>query len=108
MVPSLCGACAERQDGPDGARVARPRLGLGQEEAAAGGGEPVVARLAVVLGDAPARAHELALLEAVERLVQRAVVDGEPAAGGAFEPARDAEAVHLVPAEGLEDQEVER
>src|SRR5665213_472571 len=67
----------------------------------------VVARAAVGLRHAPFGLDERALCHAMERLEERGVHDVHLAAGAFLEPARDFEAVHRPPGEGLEDENVE-
>src|SRR5207249_3881075 len=74
----------------------------------AGGGELVVARAPVVVGEVPLGADEAALFHPVEGVVQRAVVDVEAAAGTLLEPGGDFGAVHRAPRQGFEDEDVER
>src|SRR5215203_122392 len=68
----------------------------------------VVARAAPVLRDAPLGRDELASLETVQALVERAVIDVEGAARLLLEPVRDLEAVHGLPHERPENEQVER
>src|SRR5262245_5093056 len=56
-------------------RILQPLLGLCLEMAAPGGANTIVARLAVVFGYAPFGADEAALLETIERLVERRIFD---------------------------------
>ena len=57
----------------------------------------------------PMRASENEPLpfQAVERLVERAVLDPEAPAGLVLEPGRDLEPVHGAPGQRLEDEDVE-
>src|SRR6185437_16620950 len=89
-------------------RVADPLRGLGGDARAPRSRDAIVPRPLIVLRHPPLGGDEIALLEAVERLIERAVADVERAARTGLDPARDLEAVHRCPAEGFEDEVVER
>ena len=80
-----------------------PRLEL----PAAGGGERVVARAPIVLGQSPLGGDEAGALEAVERLVERRVLDLEHAVGALVDRARHGVSVHRAPGERAEHEHVE-
>src|SRR6187399_1145418 len=91
-----------------GLRVAHPRRRLLLEVRLPPGSHLVVARAAAVLRDPPLGRNELAPLEAVEPLVERAIVHVERAARALLEPAGNLEPVHGLPRERAQDQQVER
>src|SRR5689334_9662791 len=66
-----------RHDGGDGLGEAGPRGCFGRECFAALGRDLVILGAAVVAREAPVRLEELALLEAVEGGVERALLDAE-------------------------------
>ena len=72
------------------------------------GGQPVVLGAAVEFGDAPLAVYGALFFEAVEGLVERGVIDVERLAGAFGEPRGDGVAVHRLPRERLEDEDVER
>jgi hypothetical protein len=102
--------CAPRRGEDSGHRlgVAEPARGLGAEVGASRRGGAVVARTAVVRRDAPLRLDEAALLHAMQRLIEGAVVDIQRSAGPLLEPRGDLEAVHRTPGERAEHEHVER
>src|SRR6185437_5135966 len=69
--------------------------------------EQVVLGLAVVLGKSPLGVDPLLPLEAVERLIECRAFDGQHAVAARVEPARDGVAVHRLPREGAEDEDVD-
>src|SRR5687768_3020135 len=71
----LCRTGLEAENRRDGPGVAQPCLRLGAQEAPTCRGETVVARAPIVVRYAPLGVDVAAPLEAVQRLVQRAVVD---------------------------------
>jgi hypothetical protein len=71
-------------------------------------GELVVLAPAVVLREPPLALHVPALLEPVERLVERRIVHDEGAVGALPDPSGDGVAVHRLPGQRLEHQHVER
>src|SRR6185437_8622227 len=96
------------EDAGERTRIAEQAGRLRFQLAPAGGGQSIVARAAVVLGDCPARVDHLAFLESDERVVEGPVFDGERAACPVLEPRRDLEAVHGAKAQGTENECVER
>ena len=92
----------------DGAGVFGPDGGLRAELFPALRGELVVLGFAIVLGKPPFGLEQSAFLHAVERGVERALLDLESLVGGLADPRRDGVAVARTPGEGLEDEEVER
>src|SRR5262249_46273969 len=58
-------------------------------------------------GRLPARGHESLVLEAIERRVERALVEPKHALRSLLEPFRDSPAVHGAQLERLEDEHVE-
>src|SRR5215204_3040371 len=95
------------QDARHDLGVAHPGRGLGSQVRLTGFGEPVVAGALIVLGHPPCRLGEAACLEAVQRLVEGAVLHSELAARAVLEPGSDLEAVHGRPGERLQHQRVE-
>src|SRR5688500_14899056 len=91
-----------------GRGVAGPRARLGAELGAAASGEAVVLGAPVVLREPPLGLDPAALLQAVEGGVEGALLDAEGVVGRLADPARDGVAVARAPAEGLEDEDVER
>ena len=85
-----------------------PGRAAGLQPFAAGSGEAVVLRLAVVVRDSPLGLDEAAPFEAVERGVERAFADEERGVGGLLDPFDDGVAVSGSPAQGFEDEEIER
>ena len=73
-----------------------------------GGGQPVVLRPLVGLADAPLGLQPAALLEAVQRRIERAGFDLEQVVGLRADGLADAVAVLRTPLEGAEDEHVER
>src|SRR4051812_48703598 len=96
-----------RDDHPDRLGVPLPFRELGRELTFAEGGETIVLRLAVVFGVAPFGLEPAALLETMQRRVERALLDLQPVFRDVLDPAQDAQAVHRTPAQRLEDDEVE-
>ena len=88
--------------------VSAPGGFFGLELAAAGGGERVVARAPVVLGQSPLGGDEAGALEAMECFVEGRVFDFEDAVGALVDPSRDGVAVHRAPGERSEHEDVER
>src|SRR5262245_15262793 len=84
-----------------------PRAGLRLEPRAAFLRQLVVLGAAVVVGGAPLRLDPAAALEAMERRVQRALLDVEGRAGDLVEAFRDSPAVLRLEGHGLQDEEVE-
>src|SRR5581483_4017827 len=89
------------EDFENGARVFRPERGLGAQLLPPLGGELVVLGAAVVLGQPPLRLEPAALLHAVERGVERALLDLEPVVGGFPDPGGHGVPVARSPGEGL-------
>src|SRR3989442_3237266 len=93
----------------DDRRRAIPLSFLGGELAASGGGDRVVPRFPVVVGDAPLRAQEPALLQAHQPRVERAHIQAEGAGGDLFQPRGDRVAMQRSERRhGLQHHEVER
>src|SRR5262245_29493171 len=84
-----------------------PRSRLGDELSFSDGGELVVFRTATVFRQRPLRFDPAAVLHAVERWIQRALLDLKRVLGRVLYPARDAESVHRSPRQRLEDDEIE-
>src|SRR4029079_4124420 len=80
---------------------------LGAQMRAASGRKLVVARAAIVVGESPLGGDEPPLFHAMQRVVERALLDVEVAAGPRFEPAGDLGAVHRTPGERFQDEDVE-
>ena len=81
---------------------------LGLEPPPAAHGEAVEARTAVVLREAPLRAHLPRDLEASQRGVERALLDAQHLLRGALDVLRDPPPVVLAAVERPQDQHVER
>src|SRR5688572_9082151 len=95
------------QHAQHGRRGAFPCFLLGGEPPPAGGGQRVIARPAVVVGDAPRPFDESQPLEALQRRVQRAERHAEHPAGELLDALADAVAVQRRQRERFEDQQVE-
>src|SRR3954469_3467935 len=92
----------------DGGGEALPAGDLFAELPAAFRGELVVLGVAVVLGDPPARFDPPFPAHAVERGIERALLDAEHVVGGGLDPAGDPVAMHRAPGERLENEELDR
>ena len=90
----LAEAVRQAESALDGEGVALPALHLRHELAAPFGGDLVELRAAIVLGDAPFGGDPPAVLEAVQRRVERALVHLEHVAGDLLDALRDAPAMH--------------
>src|ERR1041385_7051912 len=95
------------QDGRHHPGVAPPADRLLAELLPPRGGQLVELRLAIGVGDAPLLRQEPAPLQAVERGVERALLDRQHLVGALADPAADGVAVERTPAHRLEDEEVE-
>src|SRR5262249_55712813 len=102
------GLDASVNDLGDGARVQIPARHASAEMRAPSGGERVVLRTPLVLGEPPLRFDEAAMLHAMQCRIQRAVFDLEYLVRGLANPSRDAEPVHRPPRERLENHHIER
>ena len=71
------------------------------------GGEPVVLRALLVLGDLPLRVDQAPTLEAVESRIERAVIHVQHVERGGADGDADAVAVLHFPLQRAEDQQVE-
>ena len=74
---------------------------------AASRGEAIVFGPTLVLRGPPLALHQAAVLQAVEGRVERALLYLERVVAQLLDPARDAESVHRLPAESLEDNDVQ-
>src|SRR5207248_8279497 len=83
-------------------------VGFFHELFASRGGERIEARLAVVDRYAPLAGDPAALLETLQRGIERSVLDEELLVGGLLDGVRDALAVLRPPDEGAEDQQIQR
>src|SRR5690606_33869144 len=99
-------ASGELQDEADGAGDARPPLGLLGEPLVSGGREGVEARAPPGVGRPPGGGEEIVLLHAVERRVERSLLDAKLVAGDALDVARDGVAVEGPVAKRAEGQEL--
>jgi hypothetical protein len=70
-------------------------------------GERVVARAAIVHGGLPGALDPAAMLEALQRGIERSLIDVESSAGDLLNAESDSPAVHWLEGEGLEDEEVD-
>src|SRR5258708_166616 len=96
------------QDQRDGSREALPLAGLLHETLAAGGGQGVEARLAVVRGHAPLARDPSPLFQSLQRRVQRAVFDEQFLLRRSLDGQRDALSVLRSEDQGAKDQQVQR
>ena len=96
------------QDTEDRLRITLKCGGLSHELATASRRQPIVPRLAIVLGYTPLGGDPRALFHTVERGVERAFLDVQLVLRGVADPFRNGVAVHRPPREGLQDEEVER
>src|SRR4051812_20429210 len=96
------------QDSIDGADDLVPAVRLFDELRTSVRRQPVVARAPVVLGGSPERRDPAAVLEAMERRIQRAVLDAEHFVRLVFDRVRDRVTVGRPQDEGFEHQHVER
>src|SRR5262245_15463710 len=96
------------EDAGYGLRVAEPRGGFGLQSLAAISRQLVEARPAVRLGDAPLRLNQAAVLQAMQRLIERTVIDPERARRTLLEPERDGIPMQRTPTQCLEDEQIER
>src|SRR3954451_3521366 len=71
------------------------------------GGELVELGASIVLGDAPVAVDQPALLESVQREIQRAILDDQRVAGSLLDPSRDTVTVLRSPREHAKHEEVE-
>ena len=85
-----------------------PVLALFDELALAVAREPVVLGLTVVLRRVPFRIDPALLLQAMERRVERPLVDPQDVARDLLDALRDAPAVHRLERQRLQDEHVER
>src|SRR4051812_11872870 len=92
----------------DGAGELSPGAGFAFELLAAGCGQLVVLRAAVVLGGAPACLDPATPFQTMERGIQRALLDAQDIRRNLLQPFRDGPAVLWLERERAEDQEVER
>src|SRR3954462_15452850 len=93
-MPSAAPSCpGRREECREDVSGALPLPALAFELGAAGAGQLVDLRLAVVVGDAPLTVDRALLLELEQGGVEGAVVDGEAIAGDFLDPAGDAVAV---------------
>src|ERR1700723_2866691 len=105
LVGDLAGA---GQDATDGVDHGAPAVGLEVELFAAGRGQLVEARLAVILADAPVGGDPAAIFEAVQGRVERTLLDLENVVGGVLDDVRDGMAVGRAHDQGLQYEHVER
>jgi hypothetical protein len=87
----------DAEDAPERVGVLEPLGRLLIELGPPGHGETVVARAAIVLGHPPLGLDESFPFEAVQGVIQRAVLDLEALGRVLLEPGRDLEAVHRGP-----------
>src|SRR5436190_9756680 len=92
----------------DGSREALPLGRAGREALPPRGRDLVELGLAAQLRHAPVSLQPAALLHAIERRVQRAVLDLQHVRGALFQPARNGVAVARCRGDSLEDQRFER
>src|SRR4030095_8012308 len=96
------------QNAADDVRHAVPVARFFLQLFAPGGREPVKARPALVLGLAPLARDEALVLEAIQRRIERALLDAEALLRDLLDAEQDAVAVERAERNGLEDQHVER
>src|SRR6185437_14653897 len=95
----------------DGGGGLLPAGALGVQLTAAGGGEAIVTGAAAVFGGAPAGGDPAGGLHAVQRGVERPLLDPQEIAGDLVDVLGDAEAVHAflrAALQGVQHQQVER
>src|SRR5689334_5135427 len=85
-----------------------PLRALRRQLFATGGGEGVDTYSLAVLGDSPLGRDPLSLRQSVERRLERARLDAQQVVRVGADHLREAIAVARPPAQGLEDDEVER
>src|SRR5689334_12953117 len=101
----LIGAPSRRLENElDGLDVSPPTVGLGTHGSPARCREVIVLSAAVVLGGAPVAVDPAALLEALQRGIERALVHVEHSAGELLDARADSPAVHRLEGQRLEDQ----
>src|SRR4051812_52258 len=98
---------ANGEDGVDGTAEAAPCRGFFDELFLAGGSELVEACAPVVLRRSPGRFEPAAFDQAVERRIERSLIDLEHAARELLDALADSPAVHRFERDGFEDEEVE-
>src|SRR5690348_7815892 len=91
----------------DGFRQPPPIAGFFRELFAAGGGELVEARTSIVVGNAPLGTHPTRGLEALERRIERSVIDEQRALRRVLNRERDTVPVVRSEREGAQDQKIE-
>src|SRR5438067_1287564 len=92
----------------DGGGAARPLGGLDRQLLSAGARQRIEPRAPRVLGLPPFAVHPAGAFQPLQRHQQRAGIHLEHAAGHLLDAARDAEAVHWLEAERLQNEHVER
>jgi len=102
------GPLGGQEDPRHGTREPSPFLGLGAQLLASRGGELVKLRLSPELGLTPLGFDPSFAFHAVERRVERAFFDDQLVGARVLEPPRDGVPVPGSPAQGLEDQGVQR
>src|SRR5688572_6075124 len=85
-----------------------PRPGLGAQLCPSHRGQAIDLGPSLRVGELPARFHPAALLEPVQRGIQRALADLEDFTRQLLDPARDGVPVRGAPRQRLEDEEIER
>ena len=87
---------------------AKPMLLFRRELFAAGRGQFVIARFAIVVGHAPFRLDPALRFQSVKRRIKRTLLDVQNIFRHLLDPVRDSEAVSRIVLERFQDQHVER
>src|SRR6185503_6067065 len=97
-----------RENRGDGVELVDEARGFGAKVGPSGRRDPIVSGTAAVLRHGPLGGDEPALLQPVQRLEQRGIVDFNASGGALVEPGRDLERVHRRPGQRFEHERVER
>src|SRR5687767_4483728 len=85
-----------------------PAFDFSPQRTAAGRRDPVVASLAVVVGNPPFARNQAVFLKTLKGRIERALIHRELPVGHLLHPLTDAPAVHRRQRERLQDEEIER
>src|SRR6185437_3287936 len=95
------------EDEPDGACHSPPSADCGVQLLSALAGEPIELGLAVVVADAPLGGDASAILEAMERGIEGALLNLEGAFRGPFDGLRDGMSMGRSHEQGAQDEQIE-